>query len=199
VAVGVWLVSGVVSSTIRLMPTRAPTRAASGEALLAPLVVPQVETAPTDDETTPPAPQVGARKSGRAGGHHGTQLTRALSGATIAGAAPESVGHYAVAVLSAAYRRGFHQAAKSMAQAAEQLPQDALFEHLLVIGRTQRGPPNDCTQPRPCCAVLHTTVRPAPRRAPRRPPTTARSAPATPPRPRASASSSPPGGLCNKA
>jgi len=68
-----------------------------------------------------------------------SQLTRALSGATIAGTAPESVGHYAVAVLSAAYRRGFHQAAKSMAQAAEQLPQDALFEHLLVIGRAQRG------------------------------------------------------------
>ena len=62
VAVGVWLVSGVVSSTIRLMPTRAPTRAASGEALLAPLVVPQVETAPADDETTPPAPQVVAEK-----------------------------------------------------------------------------------------------------------------------------------------
>jgi len=33
--------------------------------LLAPLVVPQVETAPADDETTPPAPQVVARKEPR--------------------------------------------------------------------------------------------------------------------------------------
>ncbi len=32
--------------------------------------------------------------SGRAGGHHGMQLTRALSGATIAEAAPESVGQH---------------------------------------------------------------------------------------------------------
>ncbi len=47
-------------------------------------------------------------QTGRAGGHRGTQLTRALSEATIAGAAPTAVGHYAVAALSAAYRRGFY-------------------------------------------------------------------------------------------
>ncbi len=77
-------------------------------------------------------------QSGRTGGHHGTQLTRALSSVTIAGAVPETVGHYAVAVLSAAYRRGFHLAARSMAAAAEQLPEDLLFEHLLSIGKAQR-------------------------------------------------------------
>ncbi len=78
-------------------------------------------------------------RSGRAGGPGGTPLTRALTAASVAGAAPESAGHYALAVLSAAYRRGFHQAAASMAQAAAQLPRDALFEHLLVVGRAQRA------------------------------------------------------------
>jgi len=78
-------------------------------------------------------------QSGRAGGHRGTQLTRALSEATIAVAAPSAVGHYAVAVLSGAYRRGFHVAAQSMTQAAEQLPEDQLFAHLLSIGRAQRA------------------------------------------------------------
>jgi len=78
-------------------------------------------------------------QSGRTGGHRGAQLTRALSEATIAGAVPETVGHYAVAVLSAGYRRSFHVAARSMAAAAEQLPQDLLFEHLLSIGKAQRA------------------------------------------------------------
>ncbi len=77
-------------------------------------------------------------QSGRTGGYRGARLTRALSEATIAGAVPETVGHYAVAVLSAAYRRGFHLAARSMAAAAEQLPQDLLFDHLLSIGKAQR-------------------------------------------------------------
>jgi hypothetical protein len=41
-------------------------------------------------------------------------------------------------VVCAAYRRGFHAAATSLTEAAEQLPQDQLFEHLLSIGRAQR-------------------------------------------------------------
>ncbi len=77
-------------------------------------------------------------QSGRTGGHRGAQLTRALSSVTIAGAVAETVGHYALAVLSAGYRRGFHLAARSMAAAAEQLPQDLLFDHLLSIGKAQR-------------------------------------------------------------
>ncbi len=74
-------------------------------------------------------------QSGRTGGRRGAQLTRALSSVTIAGAVPETVGHYTVAVLSAGYRRGFHLAAMALAEAAEQLPQDLLFDHLLSIGR----------------------------------------------------------------
>jgi len=58
--------------------------------------------------------------------------------ATMAGSPPEAAGHYAIAVASAAYRRGFHTAAAALAQAAEQLPQDQLFDHLVSIGREQR-------------------------------------------------------------
>jgi hypothetical protein len=52
--------------------------------------------------------------------------------------APEAVGHYAITVVCAAYRRGFHAAAASLTDAAEQLPQDQLFPHLVSIGRAQR-------------------------------------------------------------
>ncbi len=77
-------------------------------------------------------------QTGRAAGHRGTQLSRALSDATMAGGAPEAVGHYAITVVCAAYRRGFHAAANSLTEAAEQLPQDQLFPHLVSIGRAQR-------------------------------------------------------------
>jgi len=52
--------------------------------------------------------------------------------------APEAAGHYAITVVCAAYRRGFHAAATSLTEAAAQLPQDQLFPHLLSIGRAQR-------------------------------------------------------------
>jgi len=61
-----------------------------------------------------------------------------LSEATIAGAVPETVGHYATAVLSAAYRRGYTHAATALAQAATELPEADLFDHLLTIGRERR-------------------------------------------------------------
>ena len=78
-------------------------------------------------------------QTGRITGHHGHQLSRALSEVTMAGGAPEAAGHYAITVVSAAYRRGFHTAAASLTEAAEQLPQDQLFEHLVSIGRAQRA------------------------------------------------------------
>ena len=45
------------------LPTCAPSRAASGKTLLAPLPVPQVESAPADDENTDPAPAWSTAKS----------------------------------------------------------------------------------------------------------------------------------------
>jgi len=56
----------------------------------------------------------------------------------LAGSSPEMVGHYAVTVVAAAYRRGFHAAGGAIIQAAEELPQGELFEHLVSIGRGQR-------------------------------------------------------------
>ena len=77
-------------------------------------------------------------QAGKLAGYRGEQLARALTQASMAGSHPESAGHYALAVVSAAYRRGFHGAAAAMSQAAEQLPQDQLFEHLVSVGREQR-------------------------------------------------------------
>ncbi len=77
-------------------------------------------------------------QAGRTAGHRGTQLARALTQATMAGSPPEAAGHYAITVASASYRRGFHTAAAALAQAAEQLPQDQLFDHLVSIGRERR-------------------------------------------------------------
>jgi len=77
-------------------------------------------------------------QGGRTAGHRGAQLARALTLASMAGSPPEAVAHYAIAVASAAYRRGFHTAAAALAQAAAQLPQDQLFDHLVSIGREQR-------------------------------------------------------------
>jgi len=78
-------------------------------------------------------------QGGRAAGHRGQQLARALTAVTMAGGSPEAAGHYAITVVSAAYRRGFHTAAVAMTEAAGQLSQDQLFDHLLSIGCKQRA------------------------------------------------------------
>jgi hypothetical protein len=71
--------------------------------------------------------------------HHGTRLLRALTDVTIAGVAPETAPHYALAVARAAYRRGYTHAATAMAQGAAELPEAYLFDHLLTIGRERRA------------------------------------------------------------
>lgn len=70
--------------------------------------------------------------------HHGTRLLSALTDVTIAGVAPETAPHYALAVARAAYRRGYTHAATAMAQGAAELPEAYLFDHLLTIGRERR-------------------------------------------------------------
>ncbi len=47
--------------------------------------------------------------------------------------------YYARAVIGAAYRRSYYAAAASLAQAAAELPEHELFEHLVSIGRAQRA------------------------------------------------------------
>ncbi len=71
--------------------------------------------------------------------HHSTQVHRTLAVVTTADAAPTAARHYAGLVLAAAYRRGFHTAAQALTQAATEAAQDALFDHLLSIGRAQRA------------------------------------------------------------
>ncbi len=71
--------------------------------------------------------------------HHGVRLRRALADATAAGAGPETAAHYALAVARTAYRRGYATAATALTQAAAELGEHELFDHLLGVGRTQRA------------------------------------------------------------
>jgi len=64
---------------------------------------------------------------------------QALTQATLPGATAELAGHYASAVIGAAYRRSYYAAADSLAQAAAELPEHELFEHRLSIGRARRA------------------------------------------------------------
>lgn len=66
-------------------------------------------------------------------------LIRNLTDATLVGAPPEALTGYIDAVLSAAYRRSYRQAAIRLAQIAEQAPESRLFELLVAIGTEQRA------------------------------------------------------------
>ncbi|MBX9152233.1 DNA helicase [Rhodococcus qingshengii] len=78
------------------------------------------------------------QQAGRTAGQRGKQLTTALTDITTIGIPSGELEHYVGAVLTQAYRRGFRAAAQSLAQAADELPEDQLFEHLLSIGRERR-------------------------------------------------------------
>lgn len=78
-------------------------------------------------------------QDGRLGGHAGQRLAKALTDVTLAGADGIAAGHYAHAVIRRAYRRGFHDAAQSLAQAAATLPEDQLFEHMVTLGTERRA------------------------------------------------------------
>ncbi|REK78079.1 DNA helicase [Rhodococcus erythropolis] len=77
-------------------------------------------------------------REGLTAGHHGKQLTTALADVTTLGVAG-GVEHYVDAVLTQAYRRGFHAAAQSLAEAAKYLPERDLYEHMCVQGRQLRA------------------------------------------------------------
>ncbi len=128
-----WSPADIAETVSALLSAGDFTRVAYGELFEA--IATQVRSgAPHDPASIASA----LTQGGKTAGHHGEQLVRALTQATMAGGPPEAAGHYAIAVVSAAYRRGFHTAAASMTEAAERLPQDALFEHLVTIGRAQR-------------------------------------------------------------
>ncbi|OZC55888.1 hypothetical protein CH267_12695 [Rhodococcus sp. 06-621-2] len=73
-----------------------------------------------------------------ADGHKGALLRRALTDVTTANACGASASDYAGRVLSESYRRSFYDAGVAIMQAAEEAPEDLLFDQLLEIGRAQR-------------------------------------------------------------
>ncbi|WP_172651867.1 DnaB-like helicase N-terminal domain-containing protein [Rhodococcus opacus] len=78
-------------------------------------------------------------RTGDLAGHHGAERSRCLANITTRGADHIAVDHYARTVVSQAYRRSFRAVAESLAQAAEKLPEDQLYEHMCVLGRRQRA------------------------------------------------------------
>jgi replicative DNA helicase len=78
-------------------------------------------------------------RAGKLAGHHGRLRAQRLADATTAPADPTGLGFYARAVVARTYRAGYALAAESMAQAAAELPEDHLFEHLLSIGYERRA------------------------------------------------------------
>lgn len=76
-------------------------------------------------------------REGLTAGHQGKLLTTALAEVTTLGVTggPE---HYVDAVITQAYRRGFHVAAQSLVEAAERLPERDLYEHMCAHGRRLR-------------------------------------------------------------
>lgn len=77
-------------------------------------------------------------REGLTAGHKGKQLTTALTDVTTLGVSG-GVEHYVDAVITQAYRRGFHAAAQSLAEAAERLPERDLYEHMCAQGRQLRA------------------------------------------------------------
>lgn len=75
-------------------------------------------------------------------GAHGAKdapLRRRLNGVITAGAEALLITHYADIVLSQSYRRSFRRVGTAITDAAGQLPEEDLFEHMLEHGRRQRA------------------------------------------------------------
>lgn len=73
------------------------------------------------------------------GGAKDAPLRRRLNEVITAGADGFTASHYADIVLSQSYRRSYRTVAASIVQAAEELPEEYLFDHLVEYGRAQRA------------------------------------------------------------
>ncbi|MDJ0363134.1 DnaB-like helicase N-terminal domain-containing protein [Rhodococcus sp. H29-C3] len=73
-----------------------------------------------------------------AAGQKDAPLRRRLVNITTLGTHPLTATNNAAIVLSQSYRRSFRIAGHSIVQAAEELPEDDLFEQMLECGRRQR-------------------------------------------------------------
>ena len=72
------------------------------------------------------------------GGQKDAPLRRVLADVVTADAPAVSAVHYADIVLSQSYRRSFHIAGQRITQAAEQGPEEELFDYMVQLGRRQR-------------------------------------------------------------
>jgi replicative DNA helicase len=79
-----------------------------------------------------------AGSSGHAG-DAGDALRHRLTGVATAGGHAAAAAHYADMVLSQAYRRSYRTVGDAIAQAADQLPEEQLFDHMVEHGRNQRA------------------------------------------------------------
>lgn len=74
------------------------------------------------------------------GGQRDAPLRRALADVVTADTTGFSAAvHYADIVLSQSYRRSFHIAGQRITQAAEQGPEEELFDYMVQLGRQQRA------------------------------------------------------------
>lgn len=73
------------------------------------------------------------------GGQKDAPLRRVLADVVTADAPAVSAVHYADIVLSQSYRRSFHIAGQRITQAAEQGPEEELFDYMVQLGRQQRA------------------------------------------------------------
>ena len=74
------------------------------------------------------------------GGQKDAPLRRALADVVTADTTGSSAAvHYADIVLSQSYRRSFHITGQRLTQAAEQGPEDELFDYMVELGTAQRA------------------------------------------------------------
>ncbi|MBY6709074.1 DNA helicase [Rhodococcus sp. BP-241] len=74
------------------------------------------------------------------GGQKDAPLRRALADVVTADTTGSSAAvHYADIVLSQSYRRSFHVTGQRIVQAAEQGPEDELFDYMVQLGTAQRA------------------------------------------------------------
>ncbi|MBY6366944.1 DnaB-like helicase N-terminal domain-containing protein [Rhodococcoides corynebacterioides] len=92
----------------------------------------------TEDRPHDPA-SVAAVIHRAGGGQKDAPLRRVLADVVTADAPAVSAVHYADIVLSQSYRRSFHIAGQRITQAAEQGPEEELFDYMVQLGREQRA------------------------------------------------------------
>ena len=125
----VWLVGSKIASVIAAVAVAATVR--NYWAVIAGLVA--------AGEPYDPASVTAAFMRSGSGGAKDAPLRRRLNEVITAGADGFTAVHYADIVLSQSYRRSYRTVATAIVHAAEELPEEYLFDHLVEHGRAQRA------------------------------------------------------------